>query len=138
MPVVQIDQPTGQREPDTQTALGAIGRLIALEEQIEDARQSVRGNPDAVVAHANLECPVARAGVDRDLAAGLGELGGVVQDVGHDLNETDPIAVDQEGAGGSGGKPCGDAVPSGVNDLATGVERVGDDVADVHRLAAQA
>ena len=60
----------------------------------------VRGDPDAVVAHTDLERPVALAGVDRDLAAGLGELGGVVQDVGHDLDETDPIAVDQERAVG--------------------------------------
>ena len=82
---VEIDQPARERQPDTKAAVFPGWRGIAAPEQIEDARQPLLGDADAAVAHANVNHPVNMIGDDVDLAAGFGELGGVVHDVGQRL-----------------------------------------------------
>ena len=94
---MQVDQPAGQRESDAETAVRAVGRLVALNEEVEDVRQAIFGDANASVAHADVDHPVVTTGRDLDLPAGRGELRGVVQDVGDDLDEPDAIAVNQQG-----------------------------------------
>ena len=51
-PSVQLHQKAHQRQPDAQTALGAVERIVDLREEVEDGCELLRGDADAVVAHA--------------------------------------------------------------------------------------
>ena len=67
-------------------------------------------------------------------AAGLGELGGIVQDVGQDLDEANTIAIDHQCLGRNA---RGDAVFLDLDRFTAGLQGVGDDVSNVNRFATQ-
>ena len=82
---VHFHQPANDREPDAEATPGAFVRGVRLSEQLEDARQHVRGNADARVLDANDGMAGFRLGRDEDAAARLGKLGRVVDQVGEHL-----------------------------------------------------
>ena len=59
---VHLDQAADQRQADAQAALRAGDRAVGLGEQVEDPRQQVRFDADAVVANAQHRLLGLRAG----------------------------------------------------------------------------
>ena len=50
--MMQLDQAVHERQPDTEAALAAIERALALLEDLEDVGQQLGVDADAVVANA--------------------------------------------------------------------------------------
>ncbi len=92
----QLDQPAADRQPEAGAAVLARGGHVGLRERLEQLRRLLRRHADARVAHRELELhllagPLEQLDVEPDLAA-LGELHGVVDEVGQDLAEPQRIA----------------------------------------------
>jgi hypothetical protein len=73
------------RQADAEASRRPFGPIRRLSEQIEDARQHLRGDADAVVSHAHHDFAFLPGRVQPDLAVFVGVLGGVAQQVGQDL-----------------------------------------------------
>ena len=128
---MHVDESASERESDTEAAVGAVRGRVALREEIEDPRQPFLRDADAAVSHANLDHIAGPSGGDVDLAAGLGELGGIVQDVGQDLDEANTIAIDHQCLGRNA---RGDAVLLDLDCFTAGLQGVGDDVSNVNSV----
>ena len=90
---VHLDQAADQGQADAEPPLGAVERAVGLGEQVEDAREQLRGDPDAGVADPDDRLVALSAGLQRDPAPRLGVLGGVVQQVGEDLLEPGRVGL---------------------------------------------
>src|ERR1700678_1049495 len=64
---VHGDQAAHDGQAEAEAALRAIERLPLLHEQVEDPRQHLRFDPDAVVAHPEDHLCAAAPGLDRDV-----------------------------------------------------------------------
>src|SRR6185369_17560175 len=93
---MQLDEPLRDREPDAEAALRAIERLIALHEQIEDVRQDLRIDADALIAHANLHDALDPRQTDLNAPLVRRELRCIRQQVADHLREPVRIAVDDQ------------------------------------------
>ena len=92
---MQRDQAAYDRQPQPEAALGAVRCLGAPREEIEYLSQHPGIDPFALVAHVR-DDPIAIAlGREDDLLPLPAVLGGVVQQVGEDLNH--PVRVDVDG-----------------------------------------
>src|SRR5207244_6398159 len=79
---VPLHQRADQVQADAQPALRPG---VGLYEEVEDVRQDLRGEADPVVAHAQDEFAAVAPGLDPNVAARIGVLGRVRQQVDHDL-----------------------------------------------------
>ena len=66
---MHLDEPLDDGKADAEPTLRAIGRALALHEQVEHSRQELGRDSDAVVAHGHLEVGARVAHGDDDLAA---------------------------------------------------------------------
>src|SRR5437762_59041 len=80
---VHLHEALDQRQPDAQSAGGAIVRVLRLHEQLEDARQHVAANADAGVLDANDDLVLAALDAERDGPAALRIFGRVVEQIRH-------------------------------------------------------
>src|SRR5947207_1349882 len=80
-PSVQLDQTLDQREADPQSTVAASLRGVCLGEQVEDAGQGDRVDPDPAVAHPRYRLISRLLDGQPDLPARLRVLRGVVQEV---------------------------------------------------------
>ncbi len=96
---VQLHQLPHQREADAEPALRALERSIGLHEHVEDARQQVGEMPMPRSRTRHDRRRRSRAGDDRDRAARLGVLRGVVQQVGEHLREPRAVGVEPDRLG---------------------------------------
>jgi hypothetical protein len=99
---VQVHQLLDEVQADAQASLRAAGHrgVLALDEQLEHARQGVGHDSGAVVAHAELGAAVGRAAErEHDAAARRREFRGVVEQVGEHLHQPHRVAEDVQGLG---------------------------------------
>ena len=82
VPPCMRDQAAHQRQADAEPALCAAVRAIDLREHVEHRRELVGRDADAVVADGDDGAAVAPSAAAPDVAAGVGVLGGVVEQVG--------------------------------------------------------
>ena len=92
----QLDQAAADRQAETGAAMLARRRHVGLRERLKQLRRLLGRHADPGVAHGALELhllagPLDQLDVEPNLAA-LGELHGVVDQVGQDLPETQRIA----------------------------------------------
>jgi hypothetical protein len=102
VPAVQLDQSLHHRQADPEPALHPAERAGRLREQIEDVRQHVVGEADAVVAHLHDDVPVDPLDPHVDPSADRGIRRGVREEVREDLQQAVGIAVHEERLGGDG------------------------------------
>ena len=96
---VQFDETSHERQPDPEPAPRAIQRMVGLHEEIEDVSLHLGRDADPGVSHSQHGLVAFAAERDRDPAAGLGVLGGVVQQVRDDLFQTGRVALDPQRLG---------------------------------------
>src|SRR6185312_2693134 len=82
------------READSEAALCAIERAIALHEQLEHARQELRCESGPGVGYFDEGLCALGASHDADVPIRVGVLGGIREDVDHTLHEPGRIPVD--------------------------------------------
>src|SRR2546430_15984608 len=91
-PLVELDQPLDEREPDAEAALATIEAALALHEELEHARQELGVDAAAVVLDRDGSDAFAGHGGKPDAPALAGVLGSVVQQVGDHLREARKVA----------------------------------------------
>ena len=92
-PVLHLDEPAHERQPDAEAAVRARERAIDLRKRIEDRREVLRRNPHARIAHAKRdEIVFARRG-QRDPPAARRVFRRVVDQVRQDLRDPREIAA---------------------------------------------
>src|SRR5688500_14165750 len=90
---VHLDEPPHDGQADAQTALGASVRTIRLYEKVEDVRQDIGRETDAIVADAHDDRVVLSCRDELDLSFAPRELGGVVEQVGEHLRQPNQISL---------------------------------------------
>src|SRR6185369_15789527 len=93
---MQLDDALHERQPDSQTALGALERLIRLREQIKHPGQKVRRNTYAVVAHAQLDTAASCLSTHVDVPSLGSVFGSVVENIGEHLDEACQVSEDAD------------------------------------------
>src|SRR5208283_4334085 len=93
-PAMERHKTARERKADAHTAaqLG-LRRLIGLNEELEDPRQHVTGDADAIVANAHDGAPVPLNARNVDLSGFRREFCRVGDEIAEDLRETDGIAI---------------------------------------------
>src|SRR5687767_8295102 len=97
---MQLDEATHDGEPDTEPALAAVETAVALREHLENVRQELRLDTDAVVAHAHGHAAPIDEDVELDGTAVGRVLGRVVQNVAENLAQPREIAEHPDGSVG--------------------------------------
>ena len=133
VPPCMLDQAAHERQADAESALRSPRRSIDLHEHVEHLRQRVRRDADAVVLDADHRLAVLAARADRDAAAVIGVLRGVVEQVGEDLRQPHRIAADEQRLGV---EIDGQLVAQVVEHRPAGFDRGFDDGAEIERLLA--
>ena len=123
-----------EREADAEALADALGRFVDLHEEVEDLRELVGRNADAVVGHADHHVGALGTRRDLDAAAGLGVLDRVEDDVLEDLLQAHAIGVQPDRIRGNVDR---DLVASRLQRCAARLERMPDFRADIQRLAPQ-
>src|SRR6201995_3041965 len=100
---MQADQALDDRQAEAGALMAALIGLAGLEEGIADPLEIVGRNPYSVVADAQYEARTFDACSNRHLAAALGELDGVGDEINHDLLVCERVAGD----GGQIKRRCG-------------------------------
>ena len=95
-PAVQRHQALHQGEPETEAAVSPVRSAAALDEEIEDARQQLRPNADAVVADAHDDLLALPLRGDDDVPRLPRVLRRIRQQIRKELREAHPIAVDAQ------------------------------------------
>ena len=131
---MQFDQRAHQRKSDAEPAAGIHALTRNLREQLEDMRHGFGGDADAAVANADLGHALVGAGGEHDAATLARVLGGVVQEVAHDLGEPHRVAAHGEvGVGVADFEFLLFLFEQGLH----GFHRRGDDLRHVHALGDQ-
>ena len=94
--VVQLDQRSQQGQADPQAAFGSEPRLIALDEEIEDAGQHAGLNPAAVVGHSDHSPSILAPKLKPNVGPPRRVLRGIAQEVHLNLLEPRRIANDAD------------------------------------------
>src|SRR5262245_6191757 len=84
---MQRHQPLNDREPQSGSIVATVVGRARLEERIADARHVLGVDPDAGIRNRHCKRSALMPGADRDLAAAIGELDGVGNEIEHDLIE---------------------------------------------------
>ena len=95
---MKLDQAADDGEPDPETALGSIRRLVALHEQVEHRREPIGTDPTAVVANADHHLRALAPAFHLDMATRVRVFRRVLQQVRNHLRKTHHIALDEERA----------------------------------------
>ena len=95
-PAMHLDQRAHHREADPQPTLRAIQRPRLLHEQVERARQQLRGHARAVVAHLHHGLAAFDRHRQRDVPVRVGVLGGVVEQVREHLHQARGVGVHRQ------------------------------------------
>src|SRR6185295_7431054 len=96
---VQLDEPPRDREPDAETAPGAVERPVDLHEQVPQPGQHLRGDPDPRVPDTDADLVALRLDHQVDPPASLAVLRGVRQEVHEYLLESRRIGLDADRLG---------------------------------------
>ena len=131
---VHLDQAFHHRETDAEPAQRARPGLLALGEHLEDVRQEGRGHADAGVPHRDHGFAAASLRDQPDAAAGLGELGGVAQEIRHRLRQPDRIGVEVDRLVGQHNS---ELLAAGLHERAARLDRRAKHGREVHTLCAQ-
>ena len=99
---MHLGEASDQVQPEPEPALRAVQRVADLGEQVEDAGQHFGRDAHAVVADPQDHLGPLDGDAQTDLAAVLGILGRVVQQVGKHLGHPIGIGIDEDGSGGQG------------------------------------
>ena len=99
---VQLGEPPHQREADTETAARAVDGVVRLHEQVEDLRQHVGRDADALVGDAQHGVVAFAPDEHADDAVAARELERIGNQVADDLLEAHRVAVDPDGLGAPG------------------------------------
>ena len=118
-PAVQLDQPLDQRQADAEPALRPHQRRFRLREHLEDARQHLGGDADAVVLDRHDHVAPLPLGTQPDAAAFLGVLGGVVEQVGEHLGQPHRVGLEVDRLRRQGD---GELVAAGLDDRTAGFQ----------------
>src|SRR5439155_9136798 len=81
-------------EPEAEAAVRAVRARVRLAEAVEDVGQELGADAPPAVAHLEAHAVAGALDAEDDLAAGVGELDRVREEVGEDLLETVRIADD--------------------------------------------
>ena len=130
-PAVHLHQALDQAQADAQPALGAVEAPLGLHEQVEDVRQLLGGDADARVPDPEHRAPPSRPAVSADVAARVGVLGGVVQQVVEDLLQPGRVGVQADRVVGQVDESARARVRS--NERPAGLDGLRDDRGQVHR-----
>ncbi len=95
---MQLDDLLHQRQSDAEAAFNSVERSRALCEQIEYSRYEVGRHAATGVFHAYGDDLTLFVDSDVDAAPGGSVLGGVVQQVDHDLGQASQIPADHQGS----------------------------------------
>src|SRR6185437_15922343 len=133
-PPVPFDQVPHDGEPDAEPPVRAVECALALYEQVENVWQQLGRDSAAVVAHIDRDLFAFQLYAHLDLAAGIGVLHRVVQNVADALHEARavPAHVDRRE-----GLRDGEAMRFFAYERLHGLRRLLDDLAELERLAAQ-
>src|SRR5271166_1237927 len=131
---VHLDQRADQSEADAKSALGVAARPLDLGEDVEHAGQHGGRNADAVIAHRDDHLMPLSLDLDPDAPAGFRVLGGVVQQVHHDLLQPGGVRIEAHGLLGERDRKL---VLPVVDDVADDGDRAGNDRPEFHRLFAE-
>ena len=113
-PAMQLDQTSHERQSDPEPAPRTIQRMVRLHEEIEDVFLHLGRDADPGVSHSQHGLVALSRQRERDLAAGLGVLRGVVQQVRDDLLQAGRVAFDRGRLGREGlESSCRDASNKG-------------------------
>ena len=96
---VQFREAPHQREPDAEAAARAVDGVVRLHEQVEDLRQHVGGNADALVGDTQHGVVAFASDEHADHAFAARELERVGNEVADDLLEPHRIAAHPHGLG---------------------------------------
>ncbi len=116
---MQLDQPLDQRQADAQPALRPHQRPLRLRENLEDARQHLGHDADAVVLDRHDHVAPLPLGGQPDATAILGVLGGVVEQVGEHLGQPHRVGLQVDRLGRQGD---GEFVAAGLDERAAGFQ----------------
>ena len=95
--VVHLDQPLDQGQPDAETVLSARSPGVSSCVNMSNTRSSMCGGmPLPLSATRRTICAPTCRTRERDPAALVGELGGVVEQVGDDLRQPRPVAANRQ------------------------------------------
>ena len=133
---VHLDQGAHQRESDAEPAVRAVGRGLGLDEQLEDLRAAAGARCPLRCREREIDSSSPRSSaLEPDPSAGLGELGGVVQQIAQRLREPHQVRVQDDRLVGQ--HQLERVVPRLDRALAD-LERVLDHGGEVHVCAARA
>ena len=109
--------------------------MVHLHEQLEDVRQHIRGDADAVVPHSQNRLRRLPARADQpDVSVRLGVLGRVRQQVADDLGQPHRVGVQEQRFG----RKCDvEAVALDLDERLGRLDRTGDHGGEFHRLPAK-
>ena len=93
---MQLDDVANDGQAEAETAAGALQRLVALHEALEDLADERRRNAVAVVVDGEHRAAALAPQDNADAAARAGELGGVGEQVADHLRQPHRIAVDPQ------------------------------------------
>src|SRR6185437_1892179 len=133
--LMQLDQPLGERQSDSEPAVGTLVRPVELCEWLEDVLQHFRRNAHAVVANAHDRLTIFRAQPDLDLSSRWRVFDRVVKDVRDDLSESDAISADVYG---DVRRREGDLVSCRLRGLPMGIDDALQEFRELDRLRLQA
>ena len=91
---VHLDQRLHQREADAEAVARALERAVDLREHVEEPRQASRGAMPMPLSRTRMTASAPPAHGQLDVAAVVGELGGVVQQVAEHLGQPRRIGVE--------------------------------------------
>ena len=131
---MQFHQILDQGEADTETALGSVKRAFALAEQVEHPGQQFLRHAQAIVPHHNLQPALARIGIQGDVAAALGVLGGVIQQIDQYLKQPRGVSLQRNRLGRDLRK---ELMPHGLHQRVGGFDGMSNQYLQVDRLDAQ-
>lgn len=131
--VVEHDEAADDRQAEAEPTLGAVDRARALDEPIEQIGEQVGRDPHAVVAHDHDDLVIDAFAEQRDPALAVGVLGRVGEEIRDHLTQARLVAVDEQ----VGLELDLEQVPALLEDRATGLDRLRDDVGELDRPAVE-
>src|SRR5712692_7550118 len=93
-PPVKLDQPLDQGQPDPEAAATTVQGPLALDEEVEDAREKLRTYSYAAVPHAQHRAPALVRDLEVNGAAGRSIPEGILHEIEHHLLDAGGISVD--------------------------------------------
>ena len=126
---MQLRQLLHHHESEAETSL-SVRPIRTLNEEVENVRHGLGRDPDAIVGHFDHDGLTVPPRSDADVAAELGVVGCVAQEIGHDLRQPILVCVDDQA---NGGHVDIERVPSLLEQRAHHLDGERHDLCDLHR-----